>query len=327
MNGMTPASPRSRAGRRLAGVTAPPDGISIGHWTDRQGLTGCTVMLAPGGAVAAGEVRGGGPGTRETDVLSPASGPRLVQALLFTGGSAFGLAAADGVVAWLAERGHGHETRLGVRVPLVPAAVVFDLARGRPDARPGPVEGYEACQAARPREPERGGVGAGTGCAAGKLLGPAGWAPTGVGWAADRVQGARVCVLAVVNPVGEVVDADGTVLAGALRDGEPVSTAELLKEGVAPPPAREATTLVAVLTDADLDKTQAWLVARAASAGTARAVHPTATPFDGDAVFCLATGRCPCDATALAAVVQDVTAAAIRDGARAAAPARTPADP
>ena len=302
-------------------MTAPPDGISIGHWTDRARMTGCTVILAPGGAVAGGEVRGGGPGTRETDLLSPASGARLVQALLLTGGSAFGLAAADGVVSWLAERGHGHETRLGVRVPLVPAAVVFDLARGDPEARPGPIEGYEACRAARPREPERGSVGAGTGCAAGKLLGPGGWTATGVGWAADHVQGARVCVLAVVNPVGEVVGEDGGILAGARRDGAPVRTVELLKEGIAPPPAREATTLVAVLTDADLDKTQAWLVARSASAGVARAVHPTATPFDGDAAFCLATGRCPCDPTAVAAVVQDVTAAAIRDGARAAAAA------
>ncbi len=300
-------------------MTAPPDGISIGHWTDRQGLTGCTVMLAPDGVVAAGEVRGGGPGTRETDVLGPASGPRLVQALLFTGGSAFGLAAADGVVAWLAERGRGHKTRLGVSVPLVPAAVVFDLARGDPEARPGPVEGYQACQAARPREPERGAVGAGTGCAAGKLLGPAGWTPTGLGWAADQVQGARVCVLAVVNPVGDVVDVDGTVLAGTSRDGESVSASQLLKEGIVPPPPREATTLVAVLTDAELDKTQAWLVARSASAGMARAVHPCATVFDGDAAFCLSTNRCPCDPTAVAAVVQDVTAAAIRDGARAAA--------
>jgi L-aminopeptidase/D-esterase-like protein len=308
-------------------VTAPPDGISIGHWTDRRRMTGCTVILAPDGAVAAGEVRGGGPGTRETDLLSPASGARLVQALLFTGGSAFGLAAADGVASWLAERGHGHETRLGVRVPLVPAAVVFDLARGDADARPGPIEGYEACQAARRREPERGGVGAGTGCAAGKLLGPEGWTPTGVGWAGDHVHGARVCVLAVVNPVGEVVDEDGSILAGTSRDGAPVRTAQLLREGVAPLPAREATTLVAVLTDADLDKTQAWLVARSASAGVARAVHPCATPFDGDAAFCLATGRCPCDATALAAVVQDITAAAIRDGARAAAAAAAPASP
>jgi L-aminopeptidase/D-esterase-like protein len=306
-------------------VTAPPDGISIGHWTDRRGKTGCTVMLAPDGVVAAAEVRGGGPGTRETDVLSPASGPRLIQALVFAGGSAFGLAAADGVVAWLAERGHGHQTRLGVRVPLVPAAVVFDLARGDQHARPGPIEGYEACEAARRREPERGDVGAGTGCAAGKLLGPEGWAPTGVGWAADHVQGARVCVLAVVNPVGDVVDADGTVLAGTSRDGEPVSTSRLLKEGVVPPPAREATTLVAVLTDADLDKTQAWLVARSANAGMARAVHPCGTVFDGDAAFCLATGRCPCDPVAVAAVVQDITAAAIRDGARALAVLGSPA--
>jgi L-aminopeptidase/D-esterase-like protein len=123
----------------------------------------------------------------------------------------------------------------------------------------------------------------------------------------------------VVNPVGEVVDADGSILAGPHRDGSPVRTTDLLKEGLPPPSSREATTLVAVLTDADLTRTEAWLVARSASAGVARAVHPTATPFDGDAAFCLATGRCPCDPTAVAAVVQDVTAAAIRDGARAAA--------
>lgn len=298
----------------------PPDGFLIGHWTDPVGQTGCTAILAPEGAVAGGEVRGGGPGTREMDLLTPASGPRLIQGALFTGGSAFGLAAADGVVRWLAERGHGHPTRFGVKVPLVPAAVVFDLARGSSDVRPGVAEGYAACEAAAVGPVERGLVGAGTGCAAGKLLGPEGWTASGIGWAAEDFGGARIGCLAVVNPVGEVVDEDGSILAGARRpDGVTVRTADLLRAGMLPPPAREATVLVAVATDARIDRTEAWLVARAASAGVARAVHPVATPFDGDVALCLSTARVEVDPLALTAIAQDVVAAAVRDGARAAA--------
>ena len=297
----------------------PPAGFLVGHWTDRAGQTGCTAILAPEGAVGGGEVRGGGPGTREMDLLTPASGPRRIQGALFTGGSAFGLAAADGVVAWLGERGHGHPTRFGARIPLVPAAVVFDLARGSADARPGAAEGRAACDAATAGVPARGLVGAGTGCAAGKLLGPEGWAPSGIGWAAEDFCGARLCALAVVNPVGEVIAEDGSVLAGATRpDGTPVRTADLLRAGMTPPPAREATVLVAVLTDARIDRTQAWLVARAASAGVARAVHPVATPFDGDVALCLSTATVDVDPLALTAVAQDVVAAAVRDGARSA---------
>jgi L-aminopeptidase/D-esterase-like protein len=300
---------------------APPDGFLVGHWTDPVGRTGCTAIVVPDGAVAGGEVRGGGPGTREMDLLTPASGPRRIQGALFTGGSAFGLAAADGMVRWLEERGHGHPTRFGVRVPLVPAAVVFDLARGSADARPDAASGYVACEAASGEVPMRGLVGAGTGCAAGKLLGPEGWAPSGIGWAAEDFCGARLCAIAVVNPVGEVVAEDGSVLAGARRpDGTPVRTADLLRAGMQPPPAREATVLVAVLTDARIDRTQAWLVARAASAGVARAVHPVATPFDGDVALCLSTATVEVDALALTAVAQDVVAAAVRDGARSALP-------
>lgn len=296
----------------------PPEGFLVGHWTDPVGRTGCTAILAPEGAVAGGEVRGGGPGTREMDLLTPASGPRRIQGALFTGGSAFGLAAADGVVRWLAERGHGHPTRFGPRIPLVPAAVVFDLARGSADARPGAPEGYAACVAATGGVPQRGLVGAGTGCASGKLLGPEGWAPSGIGWAAEDFGGARVCAVAVVNPVGEVVAEDGSILAGATRaDGSTVRTADLLRAGMLPPPAREATVLVAVLTDARIDRTEAWLVARAASAGVARAVHPVATPFDGDVALCLSTATVEVDPLALTAVAQDVVAAAVRDGARA----------
>jgi L-aminopeptidase/D-esterase-like protein len=293
-----------------------PDGFRLGHWTDTGGWTGCSVILAPEGAVAAGEVRGGGPGTRESDLLSPATASRSVQAVLFTGGSAFGLAAADGVVRWHAERGLGYLTRPGILVPLVPGAVVYDLALGDPDARPGPGEGIAACEAAT-SEVARGSVGAGAGCSVGKLLGPEAWTKGGFGAAVERVGDATVCALAVVNAVGDVRAEDGSVLAGAWRDGGYVASVDLLREGVqAPFSARESTTLVCVVTDARVTKTDAWLLARAGSAGVARAVDPSATAVDGDVVVCLASGRHEADPLALQGLVAHAVAAAIRDAVR-----------
>jgi L-aminopeptidase/D-esterase-like protein len=299
----------------LAPPVELPRGVEVGHWTDRTGWTGCTVVLAPPGTVAAGEVRGGGPGTREFELLSPAAHQPGVQAVLFTGGSAFGLAAAHGVVDHLAERGVGYPTWAAV-VPLVSAAVVYDLGLGDSGARPDADAGRSACQAASPRF-ERGSVGAGTGCTVGKLLGPAGWTKGGLGYASTRVGPALVGALAVVNAVGEVLSESGEVLAGSWRDGRYVRATDVLREGTwAPPQAGTATTLVCVLTDASLSKTDAWLVARAASAGVARAVDPCATAYDGDVAICLATGGAPGDALALSAAGAHVTAEAIRDGAR-----------
>jgi len=297
---------------------ALPEGIRVGHWTDRSAWTGCTAILAPEGTVAAGEVRGGGPGTRETDLLSPAANAPGVQAVLFTGGSAFGLAAADGVVAHLADRGVGYPTP-AAPVPLVPAAVIYDLPLGDPAVRPRSEHGAAACIAATP-EPARGSVGAGTGATVGKLLGPEGWTKGGLGLAGDLVGGARVAALAVVNAFGEVLGEDGEVLAGAWEAGRYRRTVELLQEGRLPRRfgARESTTLVCVMTDARLTKTEAWIVARAASAGVARAVDPAATAVDGDVVFALATGRVPVEPFAVAALAAHVASAAIRDGVRAA---------
>jgi L-aminopeptidase/D-esterase-like protein len=294
-----------------------PDGIAIGHWTDREALTGCTVILAPEGTVAGGEVRGGGPGTRESELLSPAANAPGVQAVCFAGRSAFGLAAADGVVSWLEERGVGYPTPAGL-VPLVAGAIVYDLSLGDPKVRPGPDAGRAACEAAS-GDPARGAVGAGTGASVGKLLGNEGWTKGGVGLAAERVHDALVTALAVVNAVGEVVAEDGSVLAGPWRGGGYVRTAELVKEGFEPPPsAREATTLVCVMTDARLSKREAWLVARAATSGVARAVQPTATAWDGDLVYCLATGAVEAEPFAISTLAADVTAAAIRDAVRSA---------
>jgi L-aminopeptidase/D-esterase-like protein len=296
-----------------------PDGFLVGHWTHPRGHTGCTVVLAPDGAMGGAEVRGGGPGTRETDVLAPSSLARDVHGVLLTGGSAFGLAAADGVVRWLAERDHGHLTRSGVRVPLVPAAVVFDAGALDPDGRPDAAAGRAACDAANAGVPARGAVGAGAGVAAGKLLGPERWMRTGIGLASDTTAGAVVTALAVVNPVGDVVGADGTILAGAREpDGTIVSTLDLIRDGRAfadPPTGREATVLVALMTDAVLDRTGAWLLARAATAGVARAVHPVATAYDGDVAFALASGRVAADPFALQVSAAEATAAAIRDAA------------
>ena len=293
-----------------------PPGFTVGHWTDPVAGTGCTVVLAPDGTTAGGEVRGGGPGTRESDLLSPAAGARDVHAVVFSGGSAFGLAAADGVARWLAERGRGYRTRLGNLVPLVPAAVVFDLPLGDPSAAPGPDDGAAACEAAT-ADPERGTVGAGTGCAVGKLHGPAAWSKGGVGLAAEEVAGCRLVALAVVNAFGDVLAEDGTVLAGVRTGDGFTATADLLRAGEVPDlTAREATTLVAVMTDARLDKTEAWLLARAASTGIGRTVDPAHTAVDGDAAYVLAAGDATADPLILAAVLPHVVAAAIRDGVR-----------
>jgi L-aminopeptidase/D-esterase-like protein len=261
-------------------------------------------------------VRGGGPGTRESDLLSPAASTPGANAILLTGGSAYGLAAADGVMHFLEEQGVGFRTRAGI-VPLVAAAVVFDLALGDAQARPGPEHGYQAAVAAG-RDFERGSVGAGTGCTVGKLRGPDAWTKGGLGYASRLLEGgATVSAIAAVNAFGEVLAEDGSVLAGIWDNGAYCRTVDLLAAGESPlRPWRESTTLVCILTDADLSKTQAWLVARAASAGVARAVDPSATAVDGDVVYCVSTGRHAVDALTTATVAADVAAAAIRDAVR-----------
>jgi L-aminopeptidase/D-esterase-like protein len=292
-----------------------PDGVLIGHWTDREAWTGCTVVLLPDDNRAACEVRGGAPGTRETDALSPAGSNPGPNAILLAGGSAFGLGAADGVVRWLAERGIGHPLPAG-QVPVVPAAVVYDLGLGSASDWPTADAGYAACEAAVVK-PERGSVGAGTGCTVGKLL-REGRTKGGLGLASLELPGGGVVgAVAVVNAVGEVLAADGTVIAGIWRDGAYARAADVLREhGGSGLFAREATTLACVVTDAVLTKTQAWLCARAANAGLARAISPVWTPFDGDAVFCVATNRHDADAAVVAALAAEVVADAVRDAVR-----------
>jgi L-aminopeptidase/D-esterase-like protein len=302
---------------------APPAGFAIGHWTDAEGITGCTAVLAPPGARGGVDVRGGGPGTRETDVIGPFAGTAEVTAVMLSGGSAFGLAAADGAARWLEEHGRGYATPGGL-VPIVPAAVIYDLAEGDPAARPDAAAGYAACEAATEAVPERGRVGAGTGAAVGKVLGREHAAPAGVGYAAGRTgTGFSVAALAVVNAFGDVIGADGAPLAAARgRDGEIVSTGAALETMTEEPDWRgleeRNTTLVCVMTDAPLEKSACSRVARMASGGVARAVDPVFSSVDGDVAFCLASGSPPeanarFTEIAIGTLAAHLTAEAIRD--------------
>jgi L-aminopeptidase/D-esterase-like protein len=320
------------AGARRAGRAVIPDGFAVGHWSDHAAATGCTVVLAPpgGGAVASGEVRGGGPGTRETDRLSPLVTGTQVHAVLLTGGSAFGLAAADGVVRWLEERGRGHWTPGGV-VPLVPAAVIYDLVTGDPAVRPGPEQGYAACEAAGPSF-ALGTVGAGTGAAVGKLFGRERAVKAGVGLAAQALPaGPRMAALAVVNAFGDVLGEDGGVLAGARsEDGGFVRATEFVRAHglqLPRPELTDSTTLVCLVTDAALTKAECAIVAKMAHAGMARAVDPVHSAFDGDVVFVLASGTASSvDPSVAGVIAAALTAEAIRDGCRRATSlARIPA--
>jgi L-aminopeptidase/D-esterase-like protein len=258
-------------------------GIRAGHHTDAVRLTGCTVVLADGGAVAGVEVRGAAPGTRETDVLRPTALVDRVDAVCLAGGSAFGLAAADGVMRFLAERGVGYDT--GVRrVPIVPAAIIFDLGVGSPDAAPRVEDGYAACLAAEAGQgPMSGRIGAGTGATVAKLAGMDHARPGGIGSAGARLEGGvTLAALVVNNAIGNVVGRDGTVLAGVP-----------LGEALPGTPPASNTVLVVVATDADLDRAQCRRLAEAAHDGIARAVQPAHTLLDGDTAFVLATGRGP----------------------------------
>ncbi|MDD9995182.1 MAG: P1 family peptidase [Dehalococcoidia bacterium] len=279
-----------------AGSITDVDGIAVGHYTDLDGGTGCTVVLCEGGAVAGVDVRGASPGTRETDLLAPTANVERVQAALLGGGSAFGLRAAEGVVNYLCERGSGHQAP-GVRVPIVPAAILFDLNLCAP-AVPGPEHAYRACKSASRQRPQEGTVGAGTGATVAKALGRDRAVKGGVGTAALRLgDGTTVGAIVVTNAIGGVHDPEsGRVIAGP-RDlgskGMLDAAQSILAPDWAPPPlpADANTTIGVVATDATLTKAQAARLASAAHDGLAIAVRPAHTVHDGDTFFALATGR------------------------------------
>lgn len=284
------------------------EGIRVGHWSDETALTGCTVVLPPGGTVASCEVRGGAPGTRGTDMLQPGTLLEEVHAVVLTGGSAFGLAAASGVERFLEERGIGSEIG-NVIVPSVAAAVIFDLGVGDPTRRPGSDEGFAACVAASTEVPE-GRVGAGTGATVAKLWGPTRGVPGGLGTWAVRDGDLQVGALFVVNAVGEVVDEDGSVLAGPrLEPGERrEDLIEWMRAG--------NTTIGVIATNAILAKPDARRLAELANDAVAEAVRPAHTLFDGDAVFALATRRVNATYVDVAALVKESVVSAVRRAVR-----------
>jgi L-aminopeptidase/D-esterase-like protein len=272
-------------------------GIKVGHYTDREGITGCTVVLCEGGAVGGVDVRGSAPGTRETDLMRPVNMVQEVHGMLLTGGSAYGLDAAGGVMRWLEERGIGFSVGVGV-VPIVPAAVLFDLTIGDPKARPDADAGYKACQAASDGPVAEGSVGAGTGATVGKLLSPKFATKGGLGTASVKIgKGIVVGAIVAVNAFGDVVDPDtGTILAGTRRPvgGGFANTVKQMQGGLGQTILGFAnTTLAVVATDAYLTKAGANKVAQMAHDGLARTIRPVHTMLDGDTVFALATGERP----------------------------------
>lgn len=297
-------------------------GIRVGHWTDERAATGCTVVLFDHGSVGGCMVAGAAPGTRETALLDPTCTVDEVHAVLIGGGSAFGLAAADGVMRYLEERGRGFDVGVA-RVPIVPAAILFDLAIGDSAIRPGRDEGYAASLGATADRLEEGNVGAGTGATVGKLLGPRAAMKGGLGTSSVRIPGGIVVgAVAAVNCAGNVVDpASGVIVAGTrLPDGAFLDSAAWMTGGGSNEAlAGENTTLVVVATNARLTKAEAGRLARLAYQGLARAIRPI-LPFDGDTVF--AVGRKNdgqvADLAMLGAAAAEALVEAILSGVRAA---------
>ncbi len=312
-----------------ATLTAIP-GLRVGHWTDLDAGTGCTVVLCPQGAVAGVDVRGGAPGTRETALLAPTCSVERVHAVLLSGGSAYGLAAADGVMRWLEERGYGFDVGVA-KVPIVPAAVLFDLPVGRADVRPDAAAGYAACQAATDAPVAQGNVGAGTGASCGKALGFARATKAGLGSAAIYLaQGIIVAALAAVNAFGDVIDPQsGRILAGArqLDDDGFADTMAYLANADGLAIARLAdrqrgqnTTLAVVATNAVLPKHQAARVAQMAHDGLARVIRPIHTMLDGDVIFALSLGEQRADVSVIGALAAEAVAQAVVNAVLAAEP-------
>jgi len=293
-------------------ITAIP-GIRVGHWTDLDAATGCTVVLCEGGPIAGVDVRGGAPATRETDLLRPGSLVGRAHAILLSGGSAFGLSAATGVMRFLEERGVGYTTVSGP-VPIVPGAALFDLGIGRSDVRPDAEAGYAACQAASEMV-EEGCVGAGTGATVAKLGGPAGAIKSGIGTAClTLLDGTLVAAIVAVNALGSVYD---TI------NGDPIALPRSEKTGWRFPFAGTNTTIGVIATTARLDSVGVSRLASIGHDGIAMAIRPSHTLYDGDTLFAVSLPTADAaepDQLALGRVAADVVAEAIISAIRAATP-------
>ena len=294
-------------------------GIKVGHFTPQERPTGCTVVLAEQGAVAGVDVRGGAPGTRETDLLRPEAAVQQVHAVVLSGGGAYGLATADGVMRYLEEKSVGFPVGAAV-VPIVPAAILFDLNIGDPSIRPDAAAGFQAAESASGDPVQQGNVGAGAGATVGKLFGIERAMKGGLGSASIKLPGGLVvAALVAVNALGDVVDPeDGKLLAGArTEDGRGLAdTLQQIRQGIAmaSPSPGENTTLGVVAANVDWTKAQATKVAQMAHDGLGRAIRPAHMPFDGDTIFALGAGGQKVDSNLLGYIgvlAADVTAQAV----------------
>jgi len=298
-------------------LTAVP-GLRVGHYTDTEHATGCTVVLCPAGTVGGVDVRGGAPGTRETDLLRSENYVEEVNAVFLSGGSAYGLAVGSGVMRYLEAQGQGYQSARGFIVPIVPGAILMDLGVGS-SVRPDENSGYAACEAATDAPVPEGSVGAGTGAICGAFGGTHNATKGGIGSAAvDLGDGLIVAALVAVNAVGDVVDEQGSILAGyRAPDGSFVGMLNALRTVAHTPDpryqrSRENTVIGVVATNARLTKREANRVASAAHDGIAQAVRPAHTLYDGDTLFALATGQQTANVAVICAFAAEVVARAIR---------------
>jgi L-aminopeptidase/D-esterase-like protein len=310
---------------KLNNTITDVSGIEVGQTQDDEALTGCTVILCRKGAVAGVDVRGGAPGTRETDLLNPVNLVEKVHAVVLAGGSAFGLDSASGVMRYLDENGIGLDTGAG-KVPIVPAAILFDLNLGRGDVRPDAEMGYRAVSSASSEAPAEGNVGAGTGATVGKIFGPKSAMKAGIGSASMHAGGLIVGALVAVNAFGDVIDPQtGQIIAGARstnlgplklgQEGYFGNTLEIMKTFIGRTvlgfATKTNTVIGVVVTNANLTKAEATKVAQMAQDGLARSIRPAHTMLDGDTIFALATGEKKADPSTVGAFAAEVVAQAI----------------
>ncbi|AZR72477.1 peptidase S58 [Anoxybacter fermentans] len=285
--------------------------IKIGHAEDKEGFTGCTVIICPKGAVAGVDVRGSAPGTRETDLLNPVMMVEKVHAILLAGGSAFGLAAADGVMKYLEEKGIGFDVGV-TRVPIVPGAVIFDLGLGDYRARPDCEMGYQACLNAVENNSAEGCVGAGIGASVGKIKGMEWATKSGLGMAHLKVGEVEVSALVVVNALGDVIDPEtGKIIAGVRNESGFESTEEIFRVNYKKVYKFTNTTIGVVFTNAKLNKAQAKKLAQVSHQGLVRTIRPIHTQFDGDTLFALSYGDLKVDFTLLGIMAADAVSQAV----------------
>jgi len=296
-------------------------GIQVGHAQDADGATGCTVIITEKPAVCGVDVAGGAPGTRETDCLNPVNFVQTVNAIYLSGGSAYGLAGADGVMRWCEENDRGLDVGVGI-VPIVPGAVLFDLPVGSYSSRPDAEMGYKACQNASSTECSMGNIGAGTGASIGKARGPAGLMKGGIGTASVTSGDIVVGAIVAVNCFGDIIDEKtGSIIAGTRPESgnEYEGSISYLKKTISGiNPIKSNTTLGTIATNAILTKPQATKVAMMTHDGFARAINPIHTMYDGDSVFCMSTGELEADVTVIGSMAAEAMSLAIVAGIKAA---------